>query len=78
MPFAFEVGKRYYAESGSSCVFEIIKRTAKRICFAEIQHEGRYNEKMGDLKTASIKDWQKGEVFITKSGATIASYNPAN
>lgn len=67
----FEIGKRYLAESGSPLTFEIISRTAKRIKFVEIQHAGRYNEKKGEEKTATIKNWDDTEVFFTSCGATI-------
>lgn len=70
----FEVGKRYEALSGSVLPFEIIKRTAKRITYVEIQHEGRYNEYKSEPKTATIKNWQSGEVFMTTNGVTVASY----
>ena len=70
----FEVGKRYQALSGSVLHFEIIKRTAKRITYVEIQHEGRYNEYKSEPKTATIKNWQSGEAFYTRHGATIVAY----
>ena len=70
----FEVGKRHEALSGSVLPFEIIKRTAKRITFVTVQHAGRYNESKSEPKTATIKNWQSGEVFITTNGATVAAY----
>ena len=70
----FEVGKRYEALSGSVLPFEIIKRTAKRITFVTVQHAGRHNESKSEPKTATIKNWQSGEVFMTTNGVTVASY----
>lgn len=70
----FETGKRYEAMSGSVLPFEIIKRTAKRITYVEVQHAGRYNERKSEPRTVAIKDWQKGEVFITPNGAIIAAF----
>ena len=70
----FEVGKRYEALSGSVLPFEIIKRTAKRITFVTVQHAGKYNESKSEPKTATIKNWQSGEVFMTTNGVTVASY----
>ena len=70
----FEVGKRYEALSGSVLPFEIIKRTAKRITFVTVQHAGKYNESKSELKTATIKNWQSGEVFMTTNCVTVASY----
>ena len=68
----FEIGKRYEAESGSVSVFEIVKRTAKRVTFVEVQHSGRYNERKGEPKTVAIESWTNGEeVFFTKNGATV-------
>ena len=70
----FEVGKRYEALSGSVLLFEIVARTAKRITYVEVDHAGRYNERKGEPKTAAIKNWAKGEVFITPRGATVAAF----
>lgn len=70
----FEIGKRYEALSGSVLLFEIVARTAKRVTYVQIQHAGRYNESKSDPKTAVIKNWQKGEVFITPRGATVAAF----
>lgn len=70
----FEAGKRYEALSGSSIVFEIVKRTAKRITYVEIQHEGRYNEYNSEPKTVAIRNWKTGEAFYTRYGATIVAY----
>ena len=70
----FEVGKRYEAMSGSVLPFEIIKRTEKRITYVVVDHAGRYNERKSEPKTATIKNWQSGEVFITTNGATVTAY----
>lgn len=70
----FEVGKRYEAMSGSVLPFEIVARTAKRITYVEVDHAGRYNERKSEPKTATIKNWQSGEVFITPRGATVAAF----
>ena len=70
----FEVGKRYKALSGSVLPFEIIKRTAKRITFVTVQHAGKYNESKSEPKTATIKNWQSGEVFMTTNGVTVVAY----
>ena len=60
----FEAGKRY---GENAVIFEIIKRTAKTITYAAIQHPGRYNEKQGEAKTAKIRDWGDREVFFAGS-----------
>lgn len=60
----FEAGKRY---GENAVVFEIIKRTAKTITFAAIQHPGRYNEKRSETKTARVQDWGDREVFFAGS-----------
>lgn len=70
----FEVSKRYEATSGSVLSFEIVKRTAKRVTFVEVQHAGRYNECKSEPKTATIKNWLNGEVFITSRGAMVTAY----
>ena len=70
----FEIGKRYEALSGSVLPFEIIKRTAKRITFVTVQHAGKYNASKSEPKTATIKKWHSGEVFITTNGATVVAY----
>ena len=58
----FEVGKRY---SEGTATFEIIKRTAKTITFAMIQHAGKANERKGEAKKAKINVWDNKEVFFT-------------
>ena len=70
----FEINKRYEAFSGSSLTFEIIKRTTKYITYVEVTHAGRYNESKSEPKTVKIKNWEKGEVFMTKRGATVAAF----
>lgn len=50
----FEVGKRY-VESGIT--YEIIKRTAKTVRFVEIQHPGRFNERITAERNAKIRNW---------------------
>lgn len=60
----FEIGKRY---GENAIIFEIIKRTAKTITYAAIQHPGRYNEKQTVAKTAKIRDWGDREVFFAGS-----------
>ena len=70
----FEIGKRY-AEYGSDWKqFEIISRKGNSITYVKIQHTGQYNEKSGEPKKAKVKQWQKGEVFITAGDETITSY----
>ena len=68
----FEVGKRYN-EDGGVC-YEIVRRTAKRITYVQVQHAGRYNECKSEPKTVAIKAWQKGEVFFTTYGSEVTSY----
>lgn len=65
----FEVGKRY-VESGIT--YEIIKRTAKTVRFVEIQHPGRFNERIADVKTAKIRNWDSGEVIIVGHRTIVA------
>lgn len=60
----FEVGKRY---GEHAVVFEIVKRTAKTITYAEIHHEGRYNESRREEKRVKIQDWGDREVFFAGS-----------
>lgn len=60
----FEQGKRY---GENAVVFEIVKRTAKRITYAAIQHPGRYNERRSEEKTVKIQDWKDREVFFAGS-----------
>lgn len=57
----FEQGKRY---GEKAVIYEIIKRTAKTITYAAIQHPGRYNERRSEEKTVRIKDWKDREVFF--------------
>ncbi len=59
----FEAGKRY---GENAVIFEIIKRTEKTITYVAIKHPGRYNEKLGEKKTARIHKWNSREVFITE------------
>ena len=60
----FEVGKRY---GENAVVFEIVKRTAKTITYAAIQHAGRYNENRREEKRAKVHDWGSREVFFAGS-----------
>lgn len=70
----FEIGKRY-AEYGSDWKqYEIISRKGNSITYVKIQHTDRYNETRGELKKAKIKQWQKGEIFITTRDATVTAY----
>ena len=70
----FEIGKRY-AEYGSDWKqFEINSRKGNSITYVKIQHTEQYNEKSGEPKKAKVKQWQKGEVFITAGDETITSY----
>lgn len=55
----FEVGKRY---NDGCATFEIISRTAKTIKVAYIQHAGRFNEKVTDVKTKKVYNWETEEV----------------
>ena len=70
----FEIGKRY-AEYGSDWKqFEIISRKGNSITYVKIQHTEQYNEKKSETKKAKVKQWQKGEVFITTSDETVTAY----
>ena len=60
----FKVGKRY---GEHAVVFEIVKRTAKTITYAEIHHAGRYNESRREEKRVKIQDWGDREVFFAGS-----------
>lgn len=57
----FETGKRY---NSGAMVYEITKRTAKTVTFKEIDHAGRYNERITKEGRAIIKEWPEREVFI--------------
>lgn len=57
----FEVGKRY-VEGGVT--FEVISRTAKTAKMALIQHAGRCNEKVTDVKIKKINNWETEEVIF--------------
>lgn len=50
----FEAGKRY---GEHAVVFEIVKRTAKTITYAAVQHAGRYNERKEEPKTVKVRNW---------------------
>lgn len=60
----FEVGKRY---GEHAVVFEIVKRTAKTITYAAVQHAGRYNERKEEPKTVKVRNWDGREVFFAGS-----------
>ena len=55
----FEAGKRY---GEHAVVFEIVKRTAKTITYAAVQHAGRYNERKEEPKTVKVRNWDGREV----------------
>lgn len=65
----FEVGKRY-VESGIT--YEIIKRTVKTVRFVEIQHPGRFNERITAERNAKIRNWESGEVIIVGHRTIVA------
>ena len=70
----FEIGKRY-AEYGSDWKqYEIISKQGDNIVYVKIQHTEQYNEKKSEPKKAKIKQWEKGEIFITSRGETVTSY----
>ena len=70
----FEIGKRY-AEYGSDWKrYEIISRQGNTITYVKLQHTEQYNEKKSETKKAKVKQWQKGEVFITAGGETVTAY----
>ena len=56
----FEIGKRY-TEGGVA--FEVISRTAKTVKMALIQHAGRSNEKITDVKSKKVNNWETEEVI---------------
>lgn len=56
----FEIGKRY---TDGAMTFEIIGRTAKTAKVATIQHAGRFNEKVTDIKNRKINNWDTEEVI---------------
>jgi len=64
----FEIGKRYYQDGTT---YEIIRRTAKTVKYAELQHAGRFNERVMEEKTVRIKDWGDREVFFTHGYVTV-------
>lgn len=57
----FEIGKRY-TEGGVA--FEVISRTAKTVKMALIQHAGRSNEKITDVKSKKVNNWETEEVIF--------------
>ena len=64
----FEVGKRY-CESGLT--FEIAKRTSKTVTYKEIQHAGRFNERVTKEATVKIHDWDTREVIFVMGGRLL-------
>ncbi len=71
----FEVGKRYYKDTGDCLPCEIISRTARTITYADIDHEGRYNERRKGQKQVKIRTWTNGEEwFLTPCGYTVIAY----
>ena len=70
----FEIGNRY-AEDGSDWKqYEIISRQGNSITYVQILHTERYNEKKSETKKATVKQWPKGEVFITSYDRTVTAY----
>lgn len=66
----FEIGKRY--KSSNNTVFEVIKRTAKRVTFVTVYHSGNYNEHKGEEHyTKTIKNWAFGEIVFFDSGDAV-------
>lgn len=57
----FEVGKRY---SINGVTFEILSRTPKTVKLAQIQHAGRFNERVTDIVTKKVHDWDTEEVVL--------------
>lgn len=57
----FEIGKRYV---DGAMTFEIISRTARTAKVAYIQHAGRSNEKITNIKTRKIQNWETEEVIF--------------
>ncbi|MBP3543723.1 MAG: hypothetical protein J6J86_05810 [Lachnospiraceae bacterium] len=51
----FEVGKKYRV---AGMVFEVLSRTEKNAKLALIQHEGKFNEKVTDIKRVKINNWE--------------------
>ena len=60
----FETGKRYVV---GGMAFEILNRTAKRAKVAYIQHAGRFNERVTDIKNIKINNWETEEVMFCGS-----------
>lgn len=66
----FEVGKRY--KSSTNTVYEVIKRTVKRVTFVTVYHSGNYNEYKGEeTYTKTIKSWAFGEIVFFDNGAAV-------
>ena len=57
----FEVGKFY--EYGA-IVYKVIARSAKFVTVEELQHFGRYNERVTDTKRLKVNNWEGREVFF--------------
>lgn len=57
----FEIGKRYAA---GGVIFEVISRTANTVKMALIQHAGRSNERVTDVKSRKISNWGTEEVVF--------------
>lgn len=58
----FEIGNQY---SGSGArIYEITKRTAKTVTYKEIDHAGRYNERIVEEKTVKVHLWDSREVIF--------------
>ena len=70
----FEIGNRY-AEDGSDWKqYEIISRQGNTVTYVKLQHTEQYNEKKSETKKAKVKQWRKGEVFITSHDKTVTAY----
>ena len=70
----FEVIKRYSEYGDDWRRYEIISRQGNTIIYTKIQHTGRCNEIKSEPKKAKIKQWEKGEIFLTTRGETIVSF----
>lgn len=60
-PLTVKVPVREFAEELK------LKRTAKTITYAAVQHAGRYNERKEEPKTVKVRNWDGREVFFAGS-----------
>ncbi|MCM1524633.1 MAG: hypothetical protein NC120_09275 [Ruminococcus sp.] len=67
----FEIGARYHINESSCIVYEVLKRTAKRVTLQRIEKPNSPYEHKGDVITKAITEWAQGETVIFSNGLQI-------